>query len=180
MNKISDNALLSPILVLEILKKKGTIKYETVKNFIISSLRKEKTNLDNDKNDFENNFQKLKNIKNDISEIKHQAKLFKMSKCNLCGNSLNPPMNYFLCMHAFHAHCLNAELRDDMKELQCPLCIQSNNSLILESVQISQRIKQAEEQANNHNAFMTELNSKQRKFDLIAKYFGRGIFKIDK
>jgi hypothetical protein len=166
--------------VLEILKKKGSIKYETVKNFIISSLRKEKTNLDNDKTEFENNYAKLEKIKVEISEIKHQARVFKNSKCNLCGNSLNPPMNYFLCMHAFHSHCLNAESRDDMKELQCPLCSQSIQFIYLENVQISQRIKQAEEQANNHNAFMTELNSKQRKFDLIAKYFGRGIFKIDK
>ena len=117
--------MLSPILVLEILKKKGNIKYETVKNFIISSLKKEKTNLDNDKKEFENNYGKLEKIKVEISEIKHQARVFKNNKCNLCGNCLSPPMNYFLCMHAFHSHCLNAESRDDMKELQCPLCIQS-------------------------------------------------------
>lgn len=151
-----------------------------MKNFIISSLKKEKSNLDNDKVEFETNYNKLEKIKVDINEIKHQAKVFRNTKCNLCNNSLNPPMNYFLCMHAFHSHCLNAESKDDMKELQCPLCIQSNIIFYLEYVQITQRIKQAEEQAHNHNNFMSELRDKQRKFDLIAKYFGRGIFKLDK
>ncbi len=50
---------------------------------------------------------------------------------------------------------------------------------LLENVQITQRIKQAEEQANNHNNFFMELNTKQRKFDFIAKYLSKGIFKMD-
>ena len=46
-------------------------------------------------------------------------------------------------------------------------------------MQITQRIKQAEEQSNDHNNFFTELKSKPRKFDFIAKYLGKGIFKMD-
>jgi hypothetical protein len=37
---------------------------------------------------------------------------------------------------------------------------------------------QAEEQANNHNNFFMELKTKPRKFDFIAEYMGKGIFKM--
>jgi hypothetical protein len=46
-------------------------------------------------------------------------------------------------------------------------------------MQITQRIKQAQEQAHNHNNFFMELKTKQRKFDFIAKCVGKGIFKMD-
>lgn len=49
----------------------------------------------------------------------------------------------------------------------------------LENVQLSQRIKQSEEQSSNLNNFYMEITTKQRKFDFIAKYMGKGIFKMD-
>jgi hypothetical protein len=62
LTKVSENELLSPIIVLEILKKKQNMKYETVKNFVINSLQKEKKNLDKDKKEFESNFGRLEQI----------------------------------------------------------------------------------------------------------------------
>jgi hypothetical protein len=179
LKRISENELLSPILVLEILKKKTNMKYETVKDFIMNSLSKEKKNLDADKKEFENNFSKLEKINSEVKELKSKAKIFNISKCAFCTQSLQPPVVYFLCNHAYHILCLNAEVRDDMKEIQCPQCINSKLCNNIENVQISQRIKQAEEQANNHNNFFMELKTKQRKFDFIAKYLGKGIFKMD-
>lgn len=189
LTKVSENELLSPILVLEILKKKPTMKYETVKNFIVSSLAKEKKNLDLDKKEFENNYNKLEKINTEVKEIKQKAKVFNVSKCTFCNQTLQPPVVYYLCNHAYHLLCLNAEVKDDMTDIQCPQCINSKilhfitiSNLIfinLENVQITQRIKQAEEQANNHNNFFMELKTKQRKFDFIAKYLGKGIFKMD-
>jgi hypothetical protein len=126
LNKVSENELLSPILVLEILKKKPNMKYETVKNFVINSLSKEKKNLDNDKKDFENNFTKLEKINNEIKELKQKAKIFNVTKCAFCTHTLQPPVVYFLCGHSYHLLCLNAEVKDDMKDIQCPQCINSN------------------------------------------------------
>ena len=40
-------------------------------------------------------------------------------------------------------------------------------------------MRQSEEKANDHNNFFMELKSRQKKFELIAKYLGKGIFKLD-
>ena len=53
------------------------------------------------------------------------------------------------------------------------------NKLFKGNKQITQRIRQAEEQANNHNNFFMELKMKPRKFDFIAEYMGKGIFKMN-
>lgn len=172
LNKVVENELLSPILVLEILKKKPNMKFETVKNFIVNSLTKEKKNLDSDKKEFEANYSKLEKINSEIKELKQKSKTFNITKCSLCSHTLQPPVVYFLCNHAYHLLCLNNDIKDDMKEIQCSSCVQKNT-------QITVRIKQAEDQANNHNNFFMELKTKPRKFDFIAKYLGKGIFKMD-
>lgn len=130
LNKVSENELLSPILVLEILKKKPNMKFETVKNFITNSLSKEKKNLDLDKKEFEANYTKLEKITNEVKDLKQKAKVFNTSKCAFCSQTLQPPTVFFLCNHAFHLLCLNAEVKDDMKDIQCPQCINSNFILL--------------------------------------------------
>jgi hypothetical protein len=131
LNKIVENELLSPILVLEILKKKTNMKYDIVKNFIISTLSKEKKNLDVDKKEFETNYNKLEKINTEIKEIKQKARVFNVSKCAFCNQTLNLPAVYFLCFHAYHVLCLNAEVKDDMKDIKCPQCITSKNIIII-------------------------------------------------
>ena len=104
------------------------MKFETVKNFIVSSLSKEKKNLDSDKKEFETNFNKLEKINSELKEIKQKCKTFQQSKCAFCNKTLEPPAVYFLCPHSYHLLCLNAEVKDDMKDVQCPHCLTSINS----------------------------------------------------
>jgi hypothetical protein len=158
------------------------MKYETVKNFVINSLQKEKKNLDKDKKEFESNFGRLEQINSEIMELRQKAKVFNVQKCACCTHPLKPPVVYFFCNHAYHSLCLNAQIKDDMSN-QCPQCDTSKNFKInsfpiLGNKQITLRIKQAEEQANNHNNFFMELKTKPRKFDFIAEYMGKGIFKM--
>lgn len=129
LSKIVEGELLSPILVLEILKMKNNMKFETVKNFIISTLSKEKKNLDADKKEFEANYQKLERFNTEVKELKQKAKVFNISKCSFCNMTLNTPAVYFLCNHAFHSLCLNAEIKDDMQEIKCIQCANSKFSI---------------------------------------------------
>jgi hypothetical protein len=129
LNKIAEGELLSPILVLEILKKKNNMKFETVKNFIISTLSKEKKNLDIDKKEFEANYAKLEKFNSEVKELRQKAKVFNILKCAFCNQNLNTPAVYFLCNHAFHTLCLNAEIKDDMQEIKCIQC--ANSKIIL-------------------------------------------------
>lgn len=105
------------------------MKYETVKNFIISTLSKEKKNLDVDRKEFETNYTKLEKINTEIKELKQKARVFNVSKCSFCNQTLNTPAVYFLCLHSYHQLCLNAEVKDDMKEIKCPQCVTSKYKL---------------------------------------------------
>jgi hypothetical protein len=81
------------------------------------------------------------------------------------------PVVFFLCNHAYHIYCLNTEIKEENNEKeQCPECWNRNH-------QINQRIIQSEEKANNTNEFRMELETKPKKFDLISKYLGMGLFK---
>jgi hypothetical protein len=40
-------------------------------------------------------------------------------------------------------------------------------------------MRQSEEQSNDHNNFFMELKLRSKRFDLITKYLGKGIFKLE-
>ena len=42
------------------------------------------------------------------------------------------------------------------------------------------RINQSNELAKDHNSFFTDLKNKQKKFDLVSRYLGKGIFDMSK
>ena len=46
--------------------------------------------------------------------------------------------------------------------------------------QFEMKINQSAELAKDHNSFFTDLKSKQKKNDLVAKYLGKGIFDMSK
>ena len=80
----------------------------------------------------------------------------------------------YFCNHVYHADCLNYEVRDDNSEediTKCPQCLNR-------AYYVNQRIMQSQEKSDKHNEFRMELDSKEKKFDQIAKYLGMGIFKM--
>ena len=115
--------------------------------------------MDKDKKEFESNFGRLEQINTEIKELKQKAKIFNVQKCACCTHPLKPPVVYFFCNHAYHSLCLNAQIKDDMKDNQCPQCDTSKQYIYYIKIgnkQISLRIMQAEEQANNHNNFFSQ------------------------
>ena len=174
LDKITDSELISPILILDILRSKD-INFELVRKPLLKILNKEYKEININKADYEVNETKTNKFDNELLEFKTKATQFSMGKCSLCNQATSNnnvvPVVFFLCHHAFHMYCLNAELRDDTSEdHKCPTCWQRSNQVI-------NRIKQTEEKKDDSNEYNIELSKNVKKFDHIAKYMGLGLFK---
>lgn len=175
LKEVTDNNIISPIMILDILKSKET-SFKVIREHLIKILKEEHEAISLNEQEFENNNKIKEKFENENSDLKSKAVQFSMGKCTICNQSTNNinvvPVVFFLCHHSFHLYCLNAELRDDNKdESQCPTCWHRSHHVI-------NRLKQTEEKQENYNEFKMELeNTKNHRFDKIAKYMGTGVFK---
>ena len=176
LNKIYQKELMSSILILEISKKlKNKIKFKIIKTFILNMMKSKQLALESDKKEKDFKFERLKGIKKEIASTQMKQVIIFSQKCNLCNKDIKPKANFvcFVCQHSYHFRCItDPAINKDIEELECPRCKNKNN-------QLTQRMRQSEEKANDHNNFFMELKSRQKKFELIAKYLGKGIFKLD-
>ena len=160
LSEVSQNEVISPLLLLEIVKKGKSVQFSTIKDVLIDFFRKNKEALNEDKKETENNALKIEKLEQEQQELQQKAKTFAAVKCASCGNTLTIPFVYFLCNHACHVQCLSG---DDYDEMSCSICKMKKN-------QFEMRINQSAELAKDHNSFFTDLKSKQKKNDLVAKY----------
>ena len=170
LNEVSKNESISPLLLLEIIKKGQNVPFATVKEILINFFKRNKDALMEDKREAESNALKLQKLEQEQKELQQKAKTFASVKCSTCGNTLNVPFVYFMCSHACHVQCLSG---DEYDEIYCNVCK-------MKKTQLEMRINQSKELANDHNSFFTDLKNKQKKFDLVAKYMGKGIFDMTK
>jgi len=112
--------------------------------------------------------EKISQVRKDVQELRTTAKLFQTRVCAHCERKLLLPTVHFMCMHSFHEGCL---MTIDYRNRECPKCSAEHSDTL-------ERRAQFLNQANDHEQFFKELklDSKKKKFDTIAKYFGRGLF----
>ena len=106
----------------------------------------------------------IQKMQNEIVEIKTQARLFSTKDCVQCGQKLELPTIHFMCGHSFHDLCVDSE-----GVRKCPKCSPEFKEVIDKRDQLI-------EQAGQTEPFINELKESQSKFDVIAGYFGRGLF----
>lgn len=175
LDKVVDDEIISPIVILEILKSKDT-EFGHVREFLLKLLKKEHKVIEQNEKEFEKNDEKNNLFNNELFDLKTKATQFSMIRCSICNQpttNINVvPVVFFLCHHAFHLYCLNAELRDDENrdDQQCPTCWQRSNHVL-------NRIKQSEDKKEDYNDFNIELKQNPKKFELVSKYLGMGMFK---
>lgn len=175
LDNVIDNDIIPPILILDILKSKKDMTFEPIRYFINKIVDKEQKEIKKNESEFQANEEKEEKYNVELRELRTKASQFSVYKCAICNqptSNLNVvPIVFYLCNHAYHMHCLNTEIRDDENSTEnpCPQCWNRSH-------QVTQRINQSKERANNNNEFRMELDSKQRKFDQVAKYLGMGLF----
>ena len=179
LDYISQYNLLSPIVVLQTLRKRKVFQVEVVKDYLTKSLGSKIKEMAVDKKEFEDCYVQIKNLNKKITKLKTKPILFSCEKCFICKESFTNYINsnvaniskiiIFKCHHAFHPLCLNIQdkLEHSNDEFSCPECSHKYE-------QVNKRIQILYDSASDHNSFFMQLDKKENKFDFIAKNLGRG------
>jgi len=82
---------------------------------------------------------------------------------------LETPIIAFKCGHQYHEACIENDCGGINKHIYCTIC---KGKYLDISTKKEQFIKHAQEQEK----FMKDLSSKTKKFNVIADYYGKGMF----
>jgi len=104
-------------------------------------------------------------MRNEINELRTNAKIISQLKCTVCQSQLDLPAVHFLCNHSFHQRCLGDN------ERECPVCAPMNRKIL-------EIKKSLAENAGQHDQFFKQLENASDGFSIVSEYFGRGIFNV--
>lgn len=178
LKKILELNLLSPIVVLQTLRKRKVFNLDIIKEYIANSMKNTIEEMANDKKEFEECYYNVQKLTKKLKQHKSQPMYFNCKSCSVCNENFVQYSNgvssiakiiVFKCGHAFHPTCLNIQdrLESSSEEYCCPKC-----SYKFE--QVNKRIQIINDNASDHNSFFMQLSKKDNKFDFIAKHLGRG------
>lgn len=157
---------LSPLLILNILAKNGNIPFKVIRSFFLKKIKDDKISIEKDKTVIKNNRDKAREERLEYKKMKTTAKVFQSTRCSNCESQLTLPTVHFMCGHSFHDHCLLS----DKNEKECLKCSYENK-----------RILETKEQYDNHlydtKAFYEKMNESNNKFDVVAEWLGKGLFR---
>jgi|TARA_B110000285_G_C15042823_1_gene572700 vacuolar protein sorting-associated protein 11 len=105
----SKEEILSPLLVLEILQSKPNLKFKVIKKYLLNRLEVQDRIIRKNNKAVDANMEKIKTMRNEIHELKTQAKNFNQKKCPACEEPLTLPTIHFMCGHTYHDTCIDAD-----------------------------------------------------------------------
>lgn len=165
LGHIEKNNILPPLMVVQILSKGQKIKIKTIKSYLSNKLQQEQRLIQNDMAEIKEFQQETNKMREELHQLRTEAKIFQLMTCSLCKRSIELPAIHFLCGHSYHSSCL-----PDSDE--CYVCSKQNSDFL-------NRKKSIEAGANNHEAFFKQLGKRaQDGFDTVSDYFGRAIFPV--
>ena len=165
---------LLPANVLDIINEKNDeIPLEIIRKFIDDALDEEIDPLEKKIESFNSYNDQLENVKNKIKDLQTKASVYKLNKCEACFMGISFPAVCFRCGHCFHTMCLNANLDDDMNNVECPSCID-------DKARYAQKLEDSKnfyEMINNKETLRQNLEDKsdKEKFEYMHKLYGNGV-----
>lgn len=165
LKHIESHNLLTPTRVIQMLSVKPNATLAVVKDFIVRNLHEQSQQMEADQAEIKKCKEETRQMRQEIDELSHSAKVFQQNRCTICKQLLSLPSVHFLCMHSFHQGCLS----DDDGDFSCPKCSSK-------MAQASDMKKQLEESRTDHDAFFKRLGGAKDGFSVVAEYFGRGMF----
>ena len=154
LDKILIHKSFLPTQVLNIIYKTNPeINVEILRDFIEKSMKNENEIL----NEYEKNFQNKKNVlentSNEIKNLELKSIRITPNKCSSCNMLLTLPAIHFFCHHSYHSLCLNANLNDEMKIIECIKCKAKKDSILKEIENLNDLNKNFEYKENNNFKF---------------------------
>ncbi|XP_023235262.1 vacuolar protein sorting-associated protein 11 homolog [Centruroides sculpturatus] len=168
LKEIEDMNLLPPIMVVDIMAESKTAMLDSVvKDYLIRHLEHENNRIASDKRLIKQYREETEKMRNQIEELKTNAKIFQVSKCSGCTHQLELPSVHFLCGHSYHQQCFESYNAENDSE--CPLCMHENRKVL-------DIIHSQEQSKDLHEQFHHQLERAEDSFSVVADYFGRGVF----
>ena len=159
---------ISPLMVLEIVSRNKSLKFSVIKDYLSEKLDALHSAIDKNRTKLSQFNKEIEKTKQNINNLRTTAQLFQLKECSDCGKKLELPIYHFMCNHSFHEYCIASDsARESARE--CPKCC-------IKSQQIVEKKEQLAKQIDNQEQFFKELKDGNKKFNVIARYFGRGLF----
>lgn len=168
LSHIAEKKLLSPLMVIDAISTSLSCTLGDVRNYLCKVLRTENKQMQADAELTEKYRSDTLKLREQIETIRNNIIIFQGSRCSACHHQLELPSIHFMCQHSYHQHCFQSFSEN---ENECLACLPNNKKLL--------DIIRAQEQSTRdlHETFHTLLDRAQDPFSLVAKYFGRGVFK---
>lgn len=167
LEHLQEVSVISPVMVLEIIGRNKALKYSIVKKYLLEKLKRIQTTIEKSQRAVEEYDESIQKTKQTIGMLRTTAQIFYIRECSECGKKLELPMYHFTCNHSYHEYCITSEAT--VKE--CPKCC-------IQAQQVLDKKAQLLGQADNQEQFFKELKESDKKFDVVAQYFGRGLFEV--
>lgn len=161
--------ILSPLLVLEILQSKPSLKFSVIKNYLLQRLEVQDRVIRKNNALVETNMTKIKTLRQEVQDLKCTAKNFNPKKCDGCQQLLSLPTIHFMCGHTYHDQCIEADDGKDGGKRHCATCHSSFKDIL-------DRKEAYISGAKDPQQFYRSLAENSKKFQVVAQYLGRGLF----
>lgn len=157
---------ISPLLILEIASKSKALRCSVIKEYMAKNLKRLQEKIGKNRQTVSQLNEDIDKLRQNIKTLKTTAQLFQLKECTDCKKKLELPVLHFMCGHTFHDYCVPPS---ESAARECPKCL-------VQSQQILEKKSQLLGQIENHEQFFKELRKSEMKFDVVAQYFGRGLF----
>ena len=157
---------ISPLLILEITSRNPSLRCSVLKDYMANKLNKLQEKIEKNRKSIGQLNTDVDELRKSLRTLKTTAQLFQLKECSECGKKLELPVLHFMCGHTFHDYCVPTA---EPTARECPKCA-------VQAQQILEKKSQLLGQITNHEQFFKELKDSDMKFDIVAQYFGRGLF----
>lgn len=166
LEQIEKGKLLPPIMVVEIASRSQTATLSLIKDYLIRHLQSENRQTEENERLMNQYKEDTAKARSEIEDLRHNPKIFQVSKCCGCNHQLELPSVHFLCGHSYHQHCFENYAESDT---ECPECLAKNSKTL--------DILRSQEQTKDlHEQFHHLLERSEDGFSVVAEYLGKGLF----
>ena len=175
--KLLEENLMVPISVIQIINERNNdLPLEIINPFMEKALEKQIESLENctkNINIYEN---QVNETNKKITELNTNAITFDLNLCDECDMGLSFPCVCYKCGHNFHSLCLNANIGEEITNIDCPKCKKSKQKIEKEIKDITDYYEFIKDNKN----FKNELEKSKDKMEFLSSMYGKGLFNFIK
>jgi len=170
LKKIDQDGLMAPLQVIQTLSTNAVATMGMIKTYLQQTIERERKEISTNRRIISSYRDETSTKREEIEELGSNAQYIKNTRCQACGQRLDPPAVHFLCKHSFHQRCLNVQPGEEDKA-ECPVCKQGNDTI--------RAIRRAQDESKDrHDMFKDALHRGNDQFGTIAEFFGRGVMDV--